>query len=279
MHAILNDIAVSLFSKGFEECSIGDIKEFSQKHPYSLAGHLLLSQKLKDNKENHKEQWQKALLYFNNPLLANYFFNRKAQKVLVPDGKKIPIIKEQVDDTEHHLASPIKNAVNLSLLQEDEVLSSDEDQMPDGNSESANEDAFSIPPLKIEPISTETSALIFTPYYTVDYFASQGIKLNEVAATDRFGKQLKSFTEWLKEMRRLPDAPKSSLQTKEEITIEKMAENSIVGENAYTEAMADVWIKQGEWQKAIEVYQKLSLIIPAKSAYFAAKIEHLKKSL
>jgi len=44
-----------------------------------------------------------------------------------------------------------------------------------------------------------------------------------------------------------------------------------------TEAMAEVWEKQGNAVKAQELYEKLSLLDPAKSAYFAAKIEHLKQ--
>jgi hypothetical protein len=43
-----------------------------------------------------------------------------------------------------------------------------------------------------------------------------------------------------------------------------------------TETMADVWIKQGEIEKAIDIYNKLSLLNPSKSDYFAAKIRDLK---
>ena len=53
--------------------------------------------------------------------------------------------------------------------------------------------------------SEPKGVLSFEPYHTVDYFASQGIKLSQEDNTkDKFGKQLKSFTEWLKSMKRLP---------------------------------------------------------------------------
>jgi hypothetical protein len=45
-----------------------------------------------------------------------------------------------------------------------------------------------------------------------------------------------------------------------------------------TEAMAEVWIKQGNKQKAIETYNKLGLLNPSKKAYFAGLIENLKRS-
>jgi hypothetical protein len=40
--------------------------------------------------------------------------------------------------------------------------------------------------------------------------------------------------------------------------------------------MAEVCIKQGNNQKAADIYRKLSLQNPSKSAYFAAKIDQLK---
>ena len=41
--------------------------------------------------------------------------------------------------------------------------------------------------------------------------------------------------------------------------------------------MAEVFIQQGKIEKAHDIYKKLSLLNPAKSAYFAAKIELLKE--
>jgi hypothetical protein len=42
--------------------------------------------------------------------------------------------------------------------------------------------------------------------------------------------------------------------------------------------MAEVWAKQGAREKAIETYNKLSLLIPSKKAYFDRKIENLSRS-
>src|SRR5450755_1884019 len=51
-------------------------------------------------------------------------------------------------------------------------------------------------------------SIVFAPYHVIDYFASQGIKLViEDQPADNFGKQLKSFTDWLKVMKKLPDRP------------------------------------------------------------------------
>lgn len=132
------------------------------------------------------------------------------------------------------------------------------------------------PPAQEEK-KTEEKELLFEPYYTVDYFASQGIQYKpDEAPADKFGQQLKSFTDWLKVMKRLPLTEiGKSVDPKEERKVEQIAGQSLASEEVVTEAMAEVWIKQGNMAKAKEVYQKLSLSEPSKSAYFAMKIEGL----
>jgi hypothetical protein len=58
--------------------------------------------------------------------------------------------------------------------------------------------------------------------------------------------------------------------------IQSSAEQSNTDSGILTEAMAEVLIKQDKREKAVEMYEKLSLMNPSKSAYFAAKIERLK---
>lgn len=118
---------------------------------------------------------------------------------------------------------------------------------------------------------------LFEPLFATDYFASQGIKLSEeVQNSDKLGKQLKSFTEWLKTMKkvngnRLPETTEAV-----DKAIEHIAEKSNKTEEIITEAMAEVFIQQGKPSKAIEIYEKLSLHNPSKSVFFADKIKNLK---
>lgn len=129
-----------------------------------------------------------------------------------------------------------------------------------------------------EPITSaeKTELPLFEPLFASDYFASQGIKLSEeVQNSDKLGKQLKSFTEWLKTMKkvngnRLPETTEAV-----DKAIEHIAEKSNTTEDIVTEAMADVFIQQGKPAKAIEIYEKLSLHNPSKSVFFADKIKNL----
>ena len=126
------------------------------------------------------------------------------------------------------------------------------------------------------PAVAETAPL-FEPLHTIDYFASQGIRLTlDENPTDPLGRQLKSFTEWLRTMRRLPQKDREIVPDRvAEQTIQNFAAHSIEGKEPVTETMAEVLAKQGMPERARVVYEKLSLLNPDKSAYFAAKIEQL----
>jgi hypothetical protein len=129
---------------------------------------------------------------------------------------------------------------------------------------------------------TEEPPIAFQSYHTIDYFASQGIRLQQAdLSKDKLGQQLKSFTEWLRSMKKLPaseiEAPKGAEDENRQQNVIRSAAHSIEEEEVYTESMAEVWKKQGNTARAISIYMKLSLLNPDKSAYFAAKIDQLKE--
>jgi hypothetical protein len=126
-------------------------------------------------------------------------------------------------------------------------------------------------------IATTEDTISFEPLHTSDYFASVGIKLSDdVKPGDKLGKQLKSFTDWLKTMKKIHPGQLPPQSDQSVITIQTMAEKSNTEAEVLTEAMAEVLLQQGKNAKAREVYKKLSLLNPSKSAYFAAKIDHIE---
>lgn len=135
-----------------------------------------------------------------------------------------------------------------------------------------------------EPVATN-EPLLFEPLHTTDYFASVGIRLSEEEKTSgKLGKQLKSFTEWLKTMKKVhatqlsgATAPAEVEAAGNESQIQKLAEKSNRENEVLTEAMAEVLQQQGRHEKAVEILEKLSLLNPSKSAYFAAKINQIKE--
>lgn len=159
---------------------------------------------------------------------------------------------------------------------------------------------------------------LIQPIYTEDYFLHQGISVDDkIPSAINSPKQEKpaieeedeekslmrimSFSEWLmyyknknkqkEEEEEDIKARKSSWQKEklaaalgeenDEIpeTVFEMAVNSITKEEGLiSESLAEILIKQGKYDKAVEMYRKLSLRNPQKNAYFAQKIEAVLKA-
>jgi hypothetical protein len=269
MNLHINQLVKSIFKKdSIEQCSVQELQQYAERHPYFGAAQLLLTKKMQaENHIQYNEQLQKTFLYFHNPLWVEQLLNETGNAIV----NKTEIVNTQ------EIVAPVPSLTNEAEAQpivEAETTAATND-LPAG----AEEPVFSIAPLKIEPIDPAKTELTFEPFHTVDYFASQGIKLKEdEKPKDKFGIQLKSFTEWLKTMKRLPVADVAAGDAKAEQKVEQLAEHSLSSREVLTETMAEVWEKQGNKEKAIEIYSKLSLLEPSKIAYFAAKIEELKKS-
>jgi len=216
--------------------------------------------------------------------------NGSPESPVIIEEQEIPgsmIVSEEVTNSAVEVFEPIKDEILGSTEKNEGTTEFVEQTNTDSEIGTAasfagenNEAQIPIPPLpdlSQQPAETELS---FQPYHTVDYFASQGIKfVPEEKPTDRFSKQLKSFTEWLKAMKRLPQTETSKITgITSDKKVEQMAEHSIDESEVVTETMAEVWIKQGNKEKAIETYNKLSLLNPDKSAYFASLAEQLKSS-
>jgi hypothetical protein len=252
-------------SDSLENISVQQLQELVAQHPSFGAAHYLLSKKLKlDNNASLGEQVQKTALYFTNPnwlqwLLKNIeekkslikidepiIINENKTQPIINDEKKEEIIVEKKESNENEIV----DSISKSVLQQTVNASTE----------------------------IKEEAIAFEPYHTIDYFASQGIKfVQEVNPNDKLGRQLKSFTEWLKVMKKLPQKTiEQSIDEPTRENIETEAEQSVTGKEIVTEAMAEVLIKQGKTNEAAEIYRKLSLHNHDKSAYFAAKIEQLK---
>lgn len=269
MNAQINQLVKSLLQKeSIEQCSLGELQQFAERHPYFGAAQLLLTKKLQtENTGQYNEQLQKTLLYFHNPLWVEQLLNDTG------------VGNATIHKPETFSAEAVSPIVTIEVKREPEQVNAEAikavETIP-------KESAIKGPAFKIEPVDASKSELFFEPFHTVDYFASQGIKFKEEEKPkDKFGLQLKSFTEWLRSMKKLPvtEAATTPADIKLEQKVEQLAEISLQERDVVTEAMAEVWEKQGNAEKAVAIYAKLSLLEPSKSTYFAAKIEELKKKI
>ncbi len=248
----------------------------SEEHPYcGIAHYFALKDAAKNNTQNDTLA-AKSSLFFNNYYYLQSLLQEKnaisisADNILQKENiiNKEPVIifeetkqPEKVEEkvTDKLIAENINDSEKVENNDIKEVVS----ELPLANI--------------LKESNTKETELSFEPLHTSDYFASQGIKLsNVVLPNDKLGMQLKSFTSWLKTMKKTHPEKLPTNNILAEVAILKLAENSNVEADIYTEPMAEAYIQQGKHIKAIEIYSKLSLMFPEKSAFFADKIENLK---
>jgi hypothetical protein len=308
MNSAIQQLVQSFLQKDdLQQYSVQELQQLAAKYPYSAATHLLVAQKIKAEHQGSLPTEQPANdIYFHNPFWLDQLLNEKGtvsiktkeKELLAAPEPIIEVIKEEAT-IEIPAAIPVTEAVETATsypapetatLVEEVVmnteLKTEESPAVVGEMEQqviaiSDEPAIKIPAFKIEPVDPANATLTFEPYHTVDYFASQGIKFStDEKPKDKFGQQLKSFTEWLKTIKKIPATELGNVATNQqaEQKVEQLAEKSLTEGDVLTEAMAEVWAKQGNTAKAIITYQKLSLLNPSKSSYFAGLIEQLKQS-
>jgi hypothetical protein len=130
----------------------------------------------------------------------------------------------------------------------------------------------------IEKESELTIESIENKLHTIDYFASQGIRIDlSKIPQDKLTTKLLRFTDWLKDMKNHnPNPIDLGTSLEQEKKVAETAHISNKSKEILTETMAEVLAKQGQIDKAIQLYIKLSFSNPEKTAYFADKIQHLK---
>ena len=271
----------SVFNRNFSDTdNTSFLKEITKQHPYFSPAQFFLLEKLQGNDAAFEKQALKTNILFNNPHWLNFQIKQTGLMDVVTEETFVDAdvqLAEYKTANETNKAIPAIENIEAKLAEADDAP--DNTDMPDPKTHLQQKE---IEPMHIELKMPQQNAalenaLLFEPMHLVDYFASQGIKLSDdVQPADKLGKQLKSFTEWLKTMKKVHVENEADITAKADTNVQQLAENSNAEAEVLTESMAEVFARQGKMAKAGEVYQKLSLLNPAKSTYFAAKLENLK---
>ncbi len=310
-----HSLAGKIFKKDVSEITNEEAASLASQYPYFAPLQFIKLSRLERGTEAYQQQYQKSILYYPDPLTFDHFVHDGEEFYFETEDAKPPfrdenglneveVIPEAIEQEE----APVVLENEPAVLEEDivaltttepseEPLAIAEEILDHSGHETVEapsdlehshpaqgpvHDAEPpLPNITIAQPEVTGAELTFEPYHTVDYFASQGIKVTaETLSQDKFGKQVKSFTDWLKTMKRLPLAElgKNVTPTTEK-KVENLAEHSVQDADVVTESMAQVWEKQGNIAKATEVYRKLSLQNPSKRAYFAAKIDKLTEEI
>jgi hypothetical protein len=231
---------------------------------------------------------QTANLYFTNPLWLSLQLGE-----VTPLAKKEPVSAPPLEipsvESVKEMMEKIRQQEANGLLEQEQEPEPDEYiEEEDAVTETADADSKIAGILSSQladfkkPVEADATLDIETEkrkLHTIDYFASQGIKIDlSTIPQDKLTAHLRKFTDWLKQVKNTQATHSQDLGTSLEMekAVAETAKNSNETREILTETMADVLEKQGQIEKAIQLYIKLSFINPEKSSYFAAKIEQLK---
>lgn len=296
MNEALGKILLQLTGKDdMREVSMIELQKITEAHPSFALGQLLFAQKLRAEQHlSAATQVERAAAFFSNTFWFDYLLHQRNPAIVTPaaDDAVQPLLHRVIEEeiemksntyTEAAANEPVVDTIRA--VQEDEQYAAETTEevvQQAADEEKQKEVIASVLEGQLaefnKPVSADTPLEIETePYHTVDYFASQGIKVDLNNPQDKLGTQVRRFTDWLKQMKTIKPV-NDDLGTDPEVEnmIQGIAKTSNETKEIVTETMAEVLIKQGKTDKAIQLYIKLSFLNPDKSAYFAAKIEQLK---
>jgi len=220
-----------------ESIETAALEKWVEKYPYSASLQFLLAKKYAlIGSPLFQEQIQKTTSYFPNALHLHQILQEQDQLQDI-------LVEDQLNEKVTHLI-----AEQFTQFKE---------------------------PIETIEIAFETEIAIAAKS---DYFANQGIVMDlSKLPQDKFTQQLRSFTAWLKVLKQKEGIPvMEEMAEQNEKEIAAIAEKANTTADVITEAMAEIWLKQGNKRKAIDIYSKLSFIFPEKSVYFASRIEQIK---
>ncbi len=256
-----SDFIVQSFFKreNLDDMTFDELKGHAAEFPYSSIVQYLFTSRLKSSSNSEfPESLAQTALFFGESGWLNYQLSEGMAKGNSKVNNQAPQFDEVKED--------------IPLDQSAAVLGQD-----------PFEEIAPILPkveqtIEIPASHPEESQIAFDPYHTVDYFASQGIKVNLDNEKDELSRKVKSFTSWLKTMKRLQPGAESNTGKDIAAILDSNDKEEGISETIFTEAMAEVYVKQGLRDKAMEVYAKLSLQNPANSHIFADKISQIKEN-
>lgn len=270
----------SLFEKeSLEEMTLDEFRSISEQYPYSSIVQFLYSCKLKSVYHlDFPEQVTHSALFFPSPQWLNYQLsdeseigNFRLNQYDINFNNVSEDVPVEIAQTDENTWEYDEEQSNLSILDKEMASAESIEGL-------THPQPLTIPEDSIKDNRIEDLQIPIEPYHTVDYFASQGIKTLLDVQNDDLGKKVRSFTAWLKTMKSLQPVQENDLGEDDDEEIDNGNGDQVKAEIIATEAMAEVYLKQGLAHKAIEVYAKLSLQNPANSHIFATKIIQIKEN-
>jgi len=255
--------------------SLGEVYELVDLFPYFQSAHLLLLKGLHDNADvKFESQLKNSAIHIADREVLYYLLSDKPAEVVEP-GREIAETRipepAEASETEQTVIESARNSIEL--ISEFERIADMPQNQDDHDQEEESifymDPGFSLPEqedlLELDLDSSkkydEDDNAIESEVKTVSEELS-GKKL-QADLIDRF---------IIANPRIEPNREKTNAPV-EDISKPYTEEKG----GFVTETLARIYVSQGYYSKAIDIYEKLSLKFPEKSSYFASQIEKVKE--
>lgn len=283
-----------------DENSIIDLTLITEKYPYFQTGQLLRIKNLYNLSPeaikpvlNYTAAYvtdRKILYYLLHPIaVSEQEVNKNPEKDIkdsieenIADtmSSQIDFIKKNKDDSLEFTASlDVKKEYGEGVELDDYVvrINDSEDELIE-LIEEKKEDALTVNTDSGNPIEPEPIPQAPNPEVDILLLINKGVSADKVAN--------KPANDLSESQKRNNSIIESFIQSNPKITPDRPAQSEIVdfskdsvkeSDHLITDTLAEIYLKQGNYAKAIFAYEKLSLKYPEKNAYFAGQIKEIKK--
>ena len=287
---------------------IGEVYELIDIFPYFQSAHLLLLKGLQNNADvKFERQLRNSAIHIADREVLYYLLNRKPapvpgkkgliyeepgnrengfdhQQTVIESAKNSEqliseieknsdvVLKEQAEDSLHlHSHSIVVSSESETTESEEVMLIMDEEIAPDEERIFYMDPGFSVPDYSdLLELDTEPGKTIIS---------GENVNTLEQPGGDT-GKDKKLLQSELIDKFILTNPRIEPIKDSAKVSSEDISKLFAEREGGFvTETLAKIYINQGYYSKAIDIYQELSLKFPEKSSYFASQIEKVKEYL
>ena len=297
---MLNSDYIHLKIKGAESCSsedTGNFKELIELYPYASTFSILYLKSLSNSGdirlENELEKF--AFRINDRSVLYKLIHSDHTQPILQEKHIEGNLLEEKTENyinvNSEPIQSEIKETIKNEKTEEEEKVEEHDELEKLINSAAI---ASSFVEKELESIPEIEKPINIIPKFDEEEKTESIHKTISKEEKSIESNSPKSFTDWLKaspnsnqqeieeedEEERKPEYYTFEKPKKEFFSPSKKAKESL-DENKMpvSETLAKIFALQGNFSKAIYVYEQLILIFPEKKPFFASQIKNLKKKL
>ena len=244
------------------DSDIRALNEYRKKYPFFQSLYVVVAKALRDRSHPKTDAFiKKAAIYSANRAYLKHIIEGDFEFNPNPEPKPPKIERPEVSPSTQKKEVEPQNKEKTAPAKPQETIA-DNETPPESKTPKVDKDLE-----EIEATKKRIEALLNG---TVDHGNKSGDKRkrpgqNQIEIIEKFIKDEPQI-----DIQKITEKEAESLQ-------EDLASKSLKASDTFeTETLAKLMTKQGKYKKALDIYEKLRLKFPEKSAYFATQIEEIK---